>query len=165
MLATAQPALDHRRRCIAQRGGEPQLLLSGCYLLIVAGAGYCVRLFGGDWGRATQATLWSLRWCCWESCSPRHDPPRLRVFVSKHSSYRYDYRREWLRFTAALATGTTIFPFCSARSRSADLVEPGRMLVVRAADDKFRPQAGGAFRDRARGRHSDPANFLARTGW
>ena len=68
--------------------------------------GYYVRYFGGDWGRALQLGLLliglaflgmlvysgSLR--AW-----------LRVFVGKHFySYRYDYREEWLRFTAMLSS-------------------------------------------------------------
>ncbi len=81
------------------------LVLAGGYLLFMAAIGYYVRWFGGDWGRALQLGLLvaglamlgmlvfsgSLR--AW-----------LRVFVSKNFySYRYDYREEWLRFTALLS--------------------------------------------------------------
>jgi putative PEP-CTERM system histidine kinase len=81
------------------------LLLVGSYLLFMSAIGYYVRWFGGDWGRALQLGLLvaglavlgmlvfsgSLR--AW-----------LRVFVSKNFySYRYDYREEWLRFTALLS--------------------------------------------------------------
>jgi putative PEP-CTERM system histidine kinase len=82
------------------------LILAGSYLLFMSAVGYYVRYFGGTWGRALQTGLLlaglaflvalvfsgSLR--SW-----------LRVFVGKHFfSYRYDYREEWLRFTAALST-------------------------------------------------------------
>jgi putative PEP-CTERM system histidine kinase len=81
------------------------LIASGIYLLFVAAAGYYVRLFGGEWGRAFQLallfagllglTLLAL------SGSTR---AKLRVLVSKHFfSYRYDYRDEWLRFTQTLS--------------------------------------------------------------
>ena len=81
------------------------LIASGIYLLFVAAAGYYVRLFGGEWGRAFQVallfagllglTLMAL------SGSMR---AKLRVLVSKHLfSYRYDYRDEWLRFTQTLS--------------------------------------------------------------
>jgi putative PEP-CTERM system histidine kinase len=81
------------------------LIASGVYLLFVAAAGYYVRLFGGEWGRAFQVallfsgllglTLLAL------SGSMR---AKLRVLVSKHFfSYRYDYRDEWLRFTQTLS--------------------------------------------------------------
>ncbi len=82
------------------------LILAGAYLLFMAAIGYYVRYFGGNWGRALQLGMLvaglaflgvlvfsgSLR--SW-----------LRVFVGKHFfSYRYDYREEWLRFTAMLST-------------------------------------------------------------
>ncbi len=82
------------------------LILAGAYLLFMAAIGYYVRYFGGDWGRALQVSMLvaglaflgmlvfsgSLR--SW-----------LRVFVGKHFfSYRYDYREEWLRFTAMLSS-------------------------------------------------------------
>lgn len=81
------------------------LVLTGAYLLLMAAIGYYVRWFGGEWGRALQlgllvaglATLGVLVF----SGSVR---AWLRVFVSKHFySYRYDYREEWLRFTALLS--------------------------------------------------------------
>jgi len=82
------------------------LVLAGGYLLFMSAIGYYVRYFGGEWGRALQLGLLvvglaglgmlvfsgSLR--AW-----------LRVFVGKHFySYRYDYREEWLRFTALLSS-------------------------------------------------------------
>ena len=82
------------------------LILAGGYLLFMSGIGYYVRYFGGSWGRALQIGLLvvglaflvalvvsgSLR--SW-----------LKVFVGKHFySYRYDYREEWLRFTAMLSS-------------------------------------------------------------
>ena len=81
------------------------LLLAGTYLLFMAAVGYYVRFFGGEWGRALQLGLvvlalamlgvlaFSGAFRSW-----------LRVFVGKHFySYRYDYREEWLRFTAMLS--------------------------------------------------------------
>lgn len=82
------------------------LVLAGVYMLFMAAIGYYVRFFGGEWGRALQLGLLfagalfltllvfsgSLR-------------ARIKVFVGKHFfSYRYDYRQEWLRFTAMLST-------------------------------------------------------------
>jgi putative PEP-CTERM system histidine kinase len=81
------------------------LIASGIYLLFVAAAGYYVRLFGGEWGRAFQvallfAGLLGLTMLAL-SGSMR---AKLRVLVSKHFfSYRYDYRDEWLRFTQTLS--------------------------------------------------------------
>jgi|CXWL01.1.fsa_nt_gi putative PEP-CTERM system histidine kinase len=85
------------------------LVLAGAYLLFMSAVGYYVRYFGGTWGRALQLGLLaagiaflgmlvfsgSLR--SW-----------LRVFVGKHFyTYRYDYREEWLRFTAMLSSKRT----------------------------------------------------------
>jgi len=90
------------------------LLAAGIYLVIVAGAGYWVHFFGGEWGATLKVTFifaallglgalmlsGSLR--SW-----------LRVFINKNLfSHRYDYRREWLQFTQQLGTseaGETLY--------------------------------------------------------
>jgi len=82
------------------------LLLAGLYLLFMSAIGYYVRFFGGDWGRALQLGLLFTALIVLSllalSGSMR---ARLRVFLGKHFfSYRYDYREEWLRFTAMLST-------------------------------------------------------------
>lgn len=81
------------------------LLLSGAFLLIVAGAGYVVRIFGGDWGRALQIELlFAAMLLAVVIASSGRFRSGLKVFVSKHFfSYRYDYREEWLRFTRTLS--------------------------------------------------------------
>ncbi len=81
------------------------LLLAGAYLLFMAAVGYYVRFFGGEWGRALQlglvvAALAMLGMLLFSGAFRSW----LRVFVGKHFySYRYDYREEWLRFTAMLS--------------------------------------------------------------
>lgn len=84
------------------------LVLAGAYMLFMAGIGYYVRFFGGEWGRALQlgllfaAGLGLLGLVLSSSLRAR-----VRVFVTKHFfSYRYDYRQEWLRFTAMLSSRT-----------------------------------------------------------
>ena len=86
------------------------LFLVGAYLLLVSGVGYYVRYSGGDWGRALQLVLMSLALLGLAvlvlSGSMR---ARLRVYISKNFfSYRYDYREEWLRFTAVLSSGGAV---------------------------------------------------------
>ncbi len=82
------------------------LILAGGYLLFMAAVGYYVRYFGGDWGRALQlgmlvAGLAFLGMLVFSGAMRSW----LRVFVGKHFfSYRYDYREEWLRFTAMLSS-------------------------------------------------------------
>jgi len=82
------------------------LVLAGVYLLFMSAIGYYVRFFGGDWGRALQLSLLfagvAFLGAVVVSGSLRS---WLRVFVGKHFfSYRYDYREEWLRFTAMLSS-------------------------------------------------------------
>jgi putative PEP-CTERM system histidine kinase len=81
------------------------LLAVGGYLLFMAGIGYYVRYFGGDWGRALQlalvfVALLGLAVLAFSGAMRA----KLRVLVGKHFfRYRYDYREEWLKFTRTLA--------------------------------------------------------------
>lgn len=114
------------------------LLLVGAYLLLISGAGYYVQELGGDWGRALQgvlavAALLGLA-VVLGSGSMR---ARLRVFVAKHFfRYHYDYRAEWLRFTATLSAGPGNGEFGTQVVRGlADMVEsPAGTLWIAAAD-------------------------------
>ncbi|MBL8326201.1 MAG: PEP-CTERM system histidine kinase PrsK [Rubrivivax sp.] len=148
------------------------LVLAGLYLLFVSSLGYYLRFFGGTWGRALQISLLfaglaalvafaisgSLR--AW-----------LRVVVAKHFfSYRFDYREQWLRFTAMLSTRGAPHEVGRLVVRGlADLVEcPGGSLWTRsepegpfqqvarwnAAPVQAQESAGSAF-----------VAFLRRTGW
>ncbi len=105
---------------------------AGLYLLVIAGAAYYVRYFGGDWGRALQMTLLFaglvLLGALLFSGALR---AKLRVFISKHLfSYRYDYRNEWLRFTQALSSADRGLDLGQSVIRAlSDLVEsPGGAL-------------------------------------
>jgi putative PEP-CTERM system histidine kinase len=81
------------------------LLLVGLYLLFLSAIGYYVRESGGNWGQALQLGLLFVGAAglvfILLSGSARAS---LRVFIGKHFfAYRYDYRAEWLRFTAMLS--------------------------------------------------------------
>jgi putative PEP-CTERM system histidine kinase len=81
------------------------LFLAGGFLLIVALVGYVLHLLGGTWGSALQPVLVSasLLALIVVLCSGTARS-QLRVFIAKHFyTFRYDYRREWLRFTQTLA--------------------------------------------------------------
>ena len=147
------------------------LLASGAFLLAVAGAGYFVRYFGGDWGRALQIELVfaAALLIALVGASGRFRS-YLRVFVSKHFfSYRYDYREAWLRFTRTLSTelpGQTL----SVRTVNAlaDLVEsPAGVLFVQeeargyVISARWNMRAGDGLV-----RADDPlVAFLKRGGW
>ena len=118
------------------------LLLIGLYLLFIAAAGYYVRFFGGSWGGALQVALLFFALVLLTvlifSGALR---ARLRVFLAKHFfSYRYDYRLEWLRFTAMLSSRSTPQAVSGLVVRGlAGLVEcPGGGLWFKAlGDDQY----------------------------
>ncbi len=114
------------------------LLASGLYLLAVAGGGYYLREFGGEWARFLQVTfvfgavlvLLMLFW----SGTMRS---RVRVWVSKHFfSYRFDYREQWLSFTQALSDHASEEGIYERSVKAlADLVEsPGGGLWLRRGE-------------------------------
>ena len=82
------------------------LLLIGLYFLLISALGYFVRTTGGSWGRALElmlvvAALLGLLVVAFSGAMRA----KLRVYISKNFfSYRYDYRQEWLRFTAMLSS-------------------------------------------------------------
>lgn len=82
------------------------LLIVGGYLLLVSGVGYYVRYTGGNWGRAMQIALMSVALVALVSVLfSGAMRAKLRVYINKNFfSYRYDYREEWLKFTAMLAS-------------------------------------------------------------
>jgi putative PEP-CTERM system histidine kinase len=84
------------------------ILLSGIYLLVVAGAGYYVRYVGGSWGGIVQAAfLFAALMVLTALFSSGTVRAKLKVLVNKHFfPYRYDYREEWLRVTDLLSTTT-----------------------------------------------------------
>ncbi|MCV2368712.1 XrtA/PEP-CTERM system histidine kinase PrsK [Roseateles oligotrophus] len=85
------------------------LMLVGLYLLLISALGYYVRYTGGEWGRALQMALVFVALIGLAllvfSGSIRS---QLKVYIGKNFfSYRYDYREEWLRFTATLSSGAS----------------------------------------------------------
>ncbi len=118
------------------------LLLAGAYLLLVSGLGYYVRFFGGDWGRALQlALLFGAVVLLVVLVLSGALRARLKVFVGKNFfAYRYDYREQWLRFTAALSTQGSPQEMGELVVRAlADLVEsPGGCLwLVAPGEQEF----------------------------
>ncbi|NOQ88883.1 MAG: PEP-CTERM system histidine kinase PrsK [Gammaproteobacteria bacterium] len=80
------------------------ILSGGFYLLAMAGAGYYLREFGGDWGKVGQVMFLTLAvvflFIVLISSQLR---AKAKVFLSKHFyKNKYDYRIEWLRLTEDL---------------------------------------------------------------
>lgn len=121
------------------------MLLAGAYLLLVSAVGYYVRYYGGDWGRAMQIALISVGLVTLLfvllSGAMR---AKLRVYISKHFfSYRYDYREEWLKFTAMLASQQSPQALGDSVIQGlANLLEsPAGALWLRHGDDGLLRQA------------------------
>ena len=80
------------------------ILSGGLYLLAMAGAGYYLRKFGGDFGKIGQVMFVTLAvvflFIILTSSQLR---AKTKVFLSKHFyKNKYDYRIEWLRLTEDL---------------------------------------------------------------
>lgn len=148
------------------------LVGSGLYLLIMAAAGYYIRLFGGTWGGVLQAAFLFgavvLLIAVVLSGSAR---ARIRVLISKHFlRYRYDYREEWLRFIDTLSATDVEQPL---RQRAiialAGIMDsPRGLLFSREQDGGFRLTASWNFGEPDA--YHEPADgplarFLERTGW
>ena len=147
------------------------ILVSGVFLLVVAGAGYIVRFLGGEWGRALQIELvFAALLLGVLGITSGSFRSKLRVFVSKHFfSYRYDYREEWLRFTRTLVGRDVVARRSGAKHQGAGGPgrKPGRRALAEAGGRGFSP---GFALEHAGDRAVEPAQgslsrFLERTGW
>lgn len=147
------------------------VLGAAVYLMIMAGAGYYIRFFGGNWGVVLQLTFWFgallLLVVTLFSGTMR---ARLKVFLSKNFfSYYYDYREEWLRFTRTLSEGE---PGMQMRERSieaiAQLVDsPGGALWLTQDVERLEPVAHWNMPGASTALPSDSplAQFLEKHEW
>lgn len=148
------------------------LILSGLYLLGVSAVGYYLRYTGGDWGRALQIALLVLSivglLLLLFSGALR---AKLRVYISKNFfSYRYDYREEWLRFTAMLSSQS------SPEALGQSIIEGLANLVESPGGSLWLPsQAQGGYVQAVRhnavrsslvvAEQDDFVQFLVSSGW
>ncbi len=81
------------------------LFSAGLYMLLMALAGYYIKLYGGEWGGVLQiAFLFGAITVLVALLFSGQFRARTKVFLNKHFfSYRYDYREEWLRIIGLLA--------------------------------------------------------------
>lgn len=81
------------------------LLVAGIYLLLMAAAGYYIRIFSGEWGQVLQISFWliSLSLLLVLVLSGRLRG-YLKFYISRNLfSTKYDYREEWLRISRTLS--------------------------------------------------------------
>ena len=147
------------------------LLGSGAYLLLMAIAGYYIKIYGGEWGRVAQIVfLMGAFLVLALLLFSGQIRARLRVFLSKHFfSYAYDYRKEWLDMIATLSETSGIPLEERVILALAQLVEsPSGVLWVREADQAFYCRAGYGDPEIeiARINADDPMlKFIADSGW
>jgi len=84
------------------------IMVSGIYLLVMAGAGYYLREYGGSWGRVGQVVFFSLAVVLLAAVMfSGQFRAQFKVFLGKHFyKNKYDYRLEWLRLTEKLSDKT-----------------------------------------------------------
>lgn len=114
------------------------LLAAGAYLLVMAAAGYYLKIYGGEWGTALQIVfLFGAGVVLLAMLFSGHLRARIRVLLGKHFfRHRYDYREQWLNFTNALSLcKQEALPHECVVRAIADVVDsPGGLLWLRRKD-------------------------------
>lgn len=121
------------------------LMAVGFYLILMAGAGYYIRLYGGTWGGVVQvAFLFLGSLLLLTLLLSGQARARLKVLLNKHFFVnRYDYRTEWLKFTQALTQADRHRdPRESLIKAFGDIVDSDRGVIwVRQSSEYFQPMA------------------------
>ena len=118
---------------------------AGLYMLLMALAGYYIKIYGGEWGGVLQiAFLFGALMVLVALLFSGQFRARAKVFFNKHFfSYRYDYREEWLRVIGLLAGGHVELPLAERLIWAlAEIVESsGGLLWVRSEKGSYRLRA------------------------
>jgi putative PEP-CTERM system histidine kinase len=148
------------------------LLVAGSYLLIMAAAGYYIRYFGGEWGVVFQIMfLFGAGVALLVLLFSGQLRAYIRVFLGKHFyRHRYDYREQWLSFTAALSScKKEILPHeCIVRAMAEVVDSPGGLLWLRNREGVYDQKAhwgvsGGGAESLAV--HNSLVQFLQTRAW
>lgn len=148
------------------------LIAVGCYLMFMAAAGYYVRFFGGEWGRAVQiALLFAALLLLGVLAASGVMRAKFRVMIGKNFfRYRYDYREEWLRFTDTLSSlnGSSVMGQ-RVINGLADMVEsPAGAIWQKDADGRFYTQTACwnmPAQDAVEAVGSSLCDFMVSSGW
>ncbi len=173
-ISTSRSRDWKKRVVLSQRAAlqSASLVVTGLYLLFISAAGYYVRYFGGDWGRALQIAIVFVAMLLLAvlalSGSMR---ARLRVLIGKNFfSYRYDYREEWLRFTNTLSAQDGVSEMGTHVIKGlADMVEsPAGTLWLRDPAGRFFAQSARwnlPVSEATEDATSSLCRFLSDSGW
>jgi len=119
------------------------LMMTGAYLLVMAAAGYYIKIYGGTWGSIAQ-TMFFLAGVAFllVILLSGEFRARLKVILNKHFyNYKYDYRSEWLRFNKTLSDideGDTFNYQRKTIKALAQIVEsPGGYLFLSQGNNAF----------------------------
>ncbi|MBK1640329.1 histidine kinase [Chromatium okenii] len=112
---------------------------AGIYLTAMAAAGYYIRYFGGTWGALLQiAFLFIAIIALILLLFSAQLRARLRVLLNRHFfSLKYDYREEWLRFTAELSRPGVNVPEAVVTALGAIVGSTGGMLWINNEQGAF----------------------------
>lgn len=80
----------------------------GSYLILMASAGYYIKVYGGNWGVVAQIVFLSLATLVLLIVVFSGDiRSKAKVFINKHFfNYKYDYREVWINITRDLSTAS-----------------------------------------------------------
>jgi putative PEP-CTERM system histidine kinase len=142
------------------------------YLLVMASAGYYLKLYGGEWGAVTQIVfLFGAFLLLALVLFSGHIRASVRIFISKHFySNAYDYREEWLRFIATLSDsgGGLSLEERVIRALAQVVESPGGVLWMREPTGRFSWRASCDAEDMATPAidgHDPVIQFLQRKEW
>lgn len=126
------------------------ILGGGFYLMVMAGAGYYLREFGGSWGRIGQVTFFVLAVVfLFVVLSSAQFRARIKVFLAKHFyKNKYDYRIEWLRLTEDLNDNAKNKDYYQTAIEAIANIVDARSGLLWLRDDKNMYKNVGAWQTR-----------------
>ena len=147
------------------------LIGAGCYLLMMAGVGFYLRQFGGEWGAAVQATFVFAAVVVLVIISTSGTArSRLKVTINKHFfNYKYDYRDEWLGLISTISSQQSVggLPDRVIEAMAAIVDSPEGALWQRREGDRFDLLAtwNCRARDGILRTHPDFSSFVEQRQW
>lgn len=148
------------------------LVITGLYLLFISAVGYYIKYFGGQWGGALQVGLIFLALVVAIALAFSGTlRAKLHVFLVKNFfRYRFDYRDEWLKFTATLSYQSHPHKAGENVIRGlADMLESpaGALWLLNADDDQYRQVARWNMAPtlHTESRHGNLSLFMHATAW